>query len=94
MIPHPFGNDSSRLTGHGFNMSKVLNIKNASICHSHVLGKNKQVIQRPMNSSQTTLLGSGLSAVARVPVAQTPDINPTNIRSKKKGEELEMGNAR
>ena len=94
MIPHPLGNDSSRLMGHGFNMSNILNIKNANICHSHVLGKNKQVIQRPMNSSQTAFLGSGLLVVARVPVAQIPDINPINIKSKRKGEETEIGNAR
>ena len=94
MIPHPLGNDSSCLMGHGFNMSNILNIKNASICHSHVLGKNKQVIQRPMNSSQTAFLGSGSLVVTRVPVAQIPDINPINIRSQKKGEEPEIGEAR
>ena len=91
IIPQPLGNDSTLLMGHGFNISKILNIKNANINHSHVLGKSKQVIHKPTYSSQTTFPGSGLSSVDTMPVAQIPTINPISIIDKKIGEVLGTG---
>ena len=91
MIPQPLGSDSTLLIGHGFNISKILNIKNANINHSHVLGKRKQVTHKPTYSSQTTFPGSGLLSVDRIPVAQIPTTNPTTIIDKKIGEPLGTG---
>ena len=91
MIPQPLGSDSTLLMGHGFNMSKILNKKNAHINHPHVLGKRKQVIHKPTYSSQTTFPGSGSLSVDRMLVAQIPTINPISIIDKKIGEVLGTG---
>ena len=91
MIPQPLGNVSILLMGHGFRISKILNIKNASIKNSHVLGTRKQVVHKPTYSSQTTFPGSGLSSVDIMLVAQIPTINPISIIDKKIGEALGTG---
>ena len=91
MIPQPLGNVSILLMGHGFRISKILNIKNASIKNSHVLGTRKQVVHKPTYSSQTTFPGSGSLSVDRIPVAQIPTINPMSIRAKKIYEVLGTG---
>ena len=91
MIPQPLGNDSILLMGHGFNISKILNIKNASINNSHVLGNRRQVIHKPTYSSQTTFPGSGSLSVDRTLVAQIPTTNPSSIRDNNIYEVLGIG---
>ena len=88
ILPQPLGSESTHRMGLGLNISRILNIKNANSNHPHVLGKRKQVIQKPTYSSQTTFPGSGLLSVDRIPVAQIPTTTPTSIIDLKLGEPL------
>jgi hypothetical protein len=63
----------------------------AAASQGRVLGSKRQVVHIPMNSSQTARLGSWSVGLIRVPVAQTPTMNPTLIIRYRTIESLAMG---
>ena len=91
IIPIPPCRPSSFLAGYGFVISSTLKQIKAAISHSVSLGRNRQVIHMPMNSSQTAFLGSLSESVTSVLQAQIPSTIPSIIMAIAHSESLSIG---
>ncbi len=93
IIPIPPCRPSSFLAGYGLVISRALKQKKAAISHSVSLGRNRQVIHMPMNSSQTAFLGSLSDSFTSVLQAHIPSMIPSIIMAIAHRESLSIGEA-
>ena len=91
IIPIPPCRPSSFLAGYGFVISSTLKQIKAVISHSVSLGRNRQVIHMPTNSSQTSFLGSLSDSVTSVLQAHIPSTIPSIIMAIAHSESLLIG---
>ena len=93
IIPIPPCRPSSFLAGYGFVISSTLKQIKAVISHSVSLGRNRQVIHMPMNSTKTAFLGSLSDSVTSVLQAQIHSTIPSIIMAIAHSESLSIGEA-
>ena len=93
IIPLPPCRPSSFLAGYGFVISSALKQIKAAINQSVSLGRNRQVIHIPMNSSQTAFLGSLSDSVTSVLQAHIPNMIPSITMEIAHIESLSIGEA-